>query len=59
MSYSMQQTEQIPNDPSRMGAKSTTNSNHPSTPACAQITLIFQKVVTEIHKILAGIGLKK
>ena len=30
--YSMQQTEQIPNDPPRMGAKSTTISNHPSTP---------------------------
>ena len=28
----IQQTEQIPNDPPRMGAKSTTNNNHPSTP---------------------------
>ena len=31
--HSIQQTEQIPNDPSQMGAKSTTTtSNHPSTP---------------------------
>ena len=30
--HSIQQTEQIPNDPPRMGAKSTTTSNHPSTP---------------------------
>ena len=29
---SIQQTEQIPNDPPRMGAKSTTTSNYPSTP---------------------------
>ena len=29
----MQLTEQSPNDPPRMGAKSTTTSNHPSTPA--------------------------
>ena len=33
MPYSMQLTEQIPNDPRRMGAKSTTTSNHPSTPS--------------------------
>ena len=32
MPYSMQQTEQIPNDPLRMGAISTTTRNHPSTP---------------------------
>ena len=32
MQYSMQLTEQIPNNPPRMGAKSTTTSNHPSTP---------------------------
>ena len=30
--HSIQQTDQIPNDPPRMGAKSTTTSNHPSTP---------------------------
>ena len=30
--HSIQQTEQIPNDPPRMGAKSTTTSNHSSTP---------------------------
>ena len=30
--HSIQQTEQIPNDPPQMGAKSTTTSNHPSTP---------------------------
>ena len=32
MHTTKQQTEQIPNDPSQMGAKSTTTSNHPSTP---------------------------
>ena len=32
--YSIQQTEQILNDPPRMGAKSTTTSNHPSSPTC-------------------------
>ena len=37
MPYSIQQTEQIPNDPPRMGARSTTTSNHPSTPA----TLVY------------------
>ena len=31
MPYSMQQTEQIPNGPPRMGAESTITSNHPST----------------------------
>ena len=30
--YSMQLTEQIPNDPPWMGAKSTSSINHPSTP---------------------------
>ena len=30
--HSIQQTKQIPNDPPQMGAKSTTTSNHPSTP---------------------------
>ena len=30
--HSIQQTEQIPNDPPRMGAKSTTTSSHPCTP---------------------------
>ena len=34
MPYSMQLTKQIPNDPPWMGAKSTTTSNHPSTPSC-------------------------
>ena len=28
--HSIQQTEQIPNDPTRMGAKSNTTSNHHS-----------------------------
>ena len=32
MSYSTQLTEQISNDPPGMGTKSTTTSNHPSTP---------------------------
>ena len=31
MPYSVQQTEQISNAPPRMGAKSTTTDNHPST----------------------------
>ena len=31
--YSMQLTEQISNDPPRMGAKNTTTSNHPNTPS--------------------------
>ena len=31
--HNIQQTQQIPNDPPQMGAKSTTTSNHPSTPA--------------------------
>ena len=31
--YSIQQTGQIPNDPPQKGAKSTTTSNHPSTPS--------------------------
>ena len=31
MLYSMQLTEQIPNDPLRMEAKSTTTCNHPSS----------------------------
>ena len=31
--HSIQQTKQIPNEPPRMGAKSTTTSNHPSTPS--------------------------
>ena len=30
--HSIQQTEQIPNDPLRMGSKSTTTSNYPGTP---------------------------
>ena len=33
--HSIQQTKQIPNDPPQMGAKSTTTSNHPSTPDVA------------------------
>ena len=44
MPYSMQPTEQIPNDPPRMGAKSTTTSNHPSTPN-ALSTEIFLTVI--------------
>ena len=34
--HSIQQTKQIPNDPHRMGAKSTTTSNHPSIPLWQQ-----------------------
>ena len=32
MLYIIQQTERIPNNPPRMGVKSYTASNHPSTP---------------------------
>ena len=32
MPYSMQKTEQIPNEPPKVGAGSTTTSKHPSTP---------------------------
>ena len=35
--HSIQQTEQISNDPPQMGAKSTTTSNHPSTPSLHQV----------------------
>ena len=35
MPYSIQQTQQIPNDPPQMGAKSTTTSNHHITPHVA------------------------
>ena len=38
----MQLTEQIPNDPPRIGAKSTTTSNHPSTP----VPLIDEDIIT-------------
>ena len=34
--HSIQQTEQIPNDPPRMAAKNTTTSNHPSSPVVNQ-----------------------
>ena len=37
MPYSMQLTEQSPNDPPRMGAKSITTSNYPSTPGNPEI----------------------
>ena len=37
MPYSMQQTGHIPNDPPRMGAKSTTTSNHPSSTPCTSL----------------------
>ena len=45
--HSIQHTEQIPNDPPQMGAKSTTTSNHPSTPPqevlLAQFSLYVHK----------------
>ena len=53
MPYSMQLTEQIPNDPPRMGAKSTTTSNHPSTPwlrgSCGEIVHICLQAGTCAH----------
>ena len=45
--HSIQQTEQIPNDPPRMGAKSTTPSNHPSTQNLG-VGLYFFKISTNI-----------
>ena len=41
--HNIQQTEQIPNDPPRMEAKSTTTRNHPSTPSKLGIKLIINK----------------
>ena len=38
--HSIKQTKQIPNDTPRMGAKSTTTSNHPSIPIRLQTTAI-------------------
>ena len=35
--HSIQQTEQILIDPSRMGAKNTTTSNHPSNPTTSKM----------------------
>ena len=37
--HSIQQTEQILNDPPQMGEKSTTTSNHPSTPTLFEFVL--------------------
>ena len=42
--HSIQQTKQVPNDPPRMGAKSTTTSNHPSTPVY-QITAMWKWII--------------
>ena len=53
MPYSMQLTEQIPNDPLRMGAKSTTTSNHPSTPCRLQKAIII--IITHTARLLGGI----
>ena len=39
--HSIQQTEQIPNDPPRIGVKSTTTSNHPSTPKGVELLGIY------------------
>ena len=46
--HSIQQTEQIPNDPPQMGAKSTTTSNHPSTP----VGEVFRRICN-VHKAFA------
>ena len=49
--HSIQQAEQIPNDPPRMGAKSTTTGNHPSSPAAPRTVRvkIFKKAVDPQH----------
>ena len=39
--HSIQQTEQIPNDPPQIGAKSTTTSNHPSTPDAVVVDMVL------------------
>ena len=44
MPYSIQLTEQIPNDPPQMGAKRTTTSNHPSTPPWDKMTYLLWAV---------------
>ena len=43
MPNSMQQTEDILNNPSRIGAKSTTTSNHPSTPL-TDVIYVYMKM---------------
>ena len=51
MPYNMQLTEQIPNDPLRMGAKSTTTSNHPSTPITVSLfSSMMSYIVTQSLK---------
>ena len=51
--YSIQQTGQIPNDPPQKGAKSTTTSNHPSTPVDNQMVQ-HKNYVTERKDRLSG-----
>ena len=49
MPYSMQLTGQIPNDPPRMGAKSNTTSNHPSTPLLSESQISFWQYLSWKH----------
>ena len=52
MAYSMQLTEQIPNDPPRMGAKSATTSNHPSTPAAGYMEYFGMQLFQQYMEIV-------
>ena len=49
---SIQQTEQIPNDPPRMGAKSTTTSNHPSTAQHIELITQYNEFLTQYIEFL-------
>ena len=50
--HSIQQTKQIPNDPPRMGAKSTTTSNHPSTPVVVVVLVVVVVAVVVLVLVL-------
>ena len=52
--YSMQLTEQIPNDPPRMGARSTTTSNHSSTLCFILKYVSVVKITGESIKTIEG-----
>ena len=46
---SIQQTGQIPNDPPQMGTKSTTTSNHPSTPALKEKVHLHKGLHSQVN----------
>ena len=49
---SIQQTEQIPNDLPRMWTKSTTTSNHPSTPQYIELITQYNEFLTQYIEFL-------